>query len=117
MYPINFTNNLEDANDRLDVFPLEDREVQARVDANKAHKDYMARIKSIFEYYNDTPAPQNVTATHAFNASLIQGDEQEHREATALVDQEAAKLNAAINRARTLQIEINSLKNRQRDGS
>ena len=74
-------------------------------------------MKSIFEYYNDTPAPQNVTARHASNAALIQGDEEEHREAIALVDQEAAKLNAALDRARNLQIEINLLKKRQRDGS
>lgn len=109
-------NNLPDAKDRLDDFPLEDKLVQAHTDVRKAHNDYKARIKSIFEYYNDTPVPQNVTALHASNASLIQGDEQEHREATALVDQEAAKLNAVMDRARTLQIEINSLKNRQRDG-
>ena len=111
MYPIFFTDNLYDANDRLDDFPLEDRLVQARVEKNKAHNDY------IFEYYNDTPAPQNVTALHAFNASLIQGDPQEHIEATALVDQEGAKFSAAQDRARNLQIHINSLKNRQRDGS
>ena len=96
---------------RLDDFPLEDRLVQSRIDVRRANNDDEARMKSLFEYYSDTPAPEIVTAEHVSIASFEHGDDQEHREAIALVDQGAAKLNAAMDRARDLQIYINSLKN------
>ena len=83
--------SLEDANDSLSDFPLDDYLIHARMEAARANANYYSGLRTLWSYYAETPPPHDINAAEVNQVLREQADPTEQAEALGLIMNDAKR--------------------------